>query len=228
MMTYHDETITKAPGKCVRGFLLGVSLLLTGCTGTGLVNLVPFNRSDFRQDEPLIAEIPIHEAYWWRGDEGELNLALAYRVKSVFGRARSGHWLMSMVLDDWPAGKERLYRVGPRHVRIVQSIGGNHRRARSLSGIVVIRVESDDRLSGRFHMSVLQQKFGLLTGWTARFAHAPQIAIGRFTAIRDRDAGQAILEQTEADNFGRPEANVPRQHEIQTRPALQPTTRPQL
>lgn len=226
MMTYHDEIITKALGNCVRGFLLLVSLLLTGCTGTGVVNLVPFNRSDFPQDEPLIAEIPVNEAYWWRGEEGQLNVALAYRVKSIFGRARSGHWLMSMVLDGWPAGKERLYRVGPRAVRIVQSMGGHHRRARSLSGIVVIRVEDGDRLSGRFHVSVLQQKFGLLTGWTARFAHAPQIVIGRFAAIRDPDAGQAVREQTEADDFGRGEANTPRRIHRQTRPASRPTTRP--
>jgi hypothetical protein len=227
MMIEHNDTITKAPGTLARGFLLLVFGLLTGCTGSGVVNLVPFNRADFPQDEPLIAEIPIHEAYWWRGDEGELNLALAYRVKSIFGRSRSGHWLMSMVLDGWPAGKERLYRVGPSAVRILQSVGGSHRRARSLSGIAVIRVESGNRLSGRFHVSVLQQKFGLLTGWTSRFAHAPQIVIGRFKAVEDREAGRAILEQTEAEDFGRPEAATPRRIHLQTRPASRPATRPE-
>lgn len=227
-MTHKYQTHTKAPGPLARGFVLLTLICLTGCTGSGVVNLVPFNRADFRQDEPLISEVPIHEAYWWRGDEGELNLALAYRVKSIFGRARSGHWLMSIVLDGSPAGKERLYRVGPRAVRILQSVGGDHRRARSLSGIAVIRVEDGDRLSGRFHFSVLQQKFGLLTGWTARFAHAPQIVIGRFTAVHNPEAGQAVLEQTEADDFGRPEPNVPRRLEIQTRPASPPPTSPQL
>jgi hypothetical protein len=203
-------------------------LLAIGCTGSGVVNIVPFNRTDFREDEPLVAEIPVQEAYWWRGDEEQLNFALACHVDSILGPAYSGQWLMSMVLEGSPAGKERLYRLGPQSVRMIQSRGGDHRRARSLSGVAVIRVEDGDRFSGRFHVSVLQQTFGLLTGWSARSAQAPQIVIGRFAAFEDAQAGQAILDETECDGFGRTELGVRRRLQADTQPASRPASAPSI
>jgi hypothetical protein len=206
--------------------LLWAAVLLTGCTGSGVVNIVPFNRTDFRQDEPLVAEIPLQEAYWWRGDEGELNLALACRVESILGPAYSGQWLMSMTLEGMPAGTERLYRLNSQSVRMIQSRGGDHRRARSLTGVAVIRIESGRRLSGRFHISVLEQKFGLLSGWSARSAQAPQIVIGRFYAVNNADAGQVILDETESDGFGREPLGTARRLRAQTRPASRPASAP--
>lgn len=185
-------------------------LWLAGCTGSGRVHVLPPMRSDLPPDQPLIATVPITEAYYWMGERGEVNVALAYQAKSLLGKPFDVQWLMSIVLDEAPAGSEKLYQVRDRAVRMAYTRGTEHRRGQSLHGTVVIESLRDGRLRGRFHLWMRQQQFVFLTGWTPEMNRAPlEIMVGEFEAVQDSLKGVRILTLTEADGMGRPPPGTP-------------------
>lgn len=188
---------------------LGIGLLV-GCTGGGAVYTVPLMRSDFQPGEPPISAVAVPEAYYWTGDDGTLNVALRYQARSLLGHAFDTEWLMSIVLDAPPAGSAKLYPLTSRDIRMVQSHGGDHRRARSVRGVVVIEAPKEGQLNGQFHAWVRQQRFGVLTGWAPPINRAPMLIMaGRFQAVAHAERGREILTRTEADGFDRPPAGAP-------------------
>jgi len=192
-----------------------------GCGGGGVVHTVPLIRIDIQPGEPPISSIPLTESYYWTDEDGGLNIALGHRARSMLGKTFDAEWLMSIVLEALPAGSEALYRLRTREIRMVQSHGGDHRRGRSVRGVVVIEAPRDGRLSGRFHAWVSRQRFGVLTGWAPRINRAPvTIMTGRFEAVLDPVRGQRILARTEADGFDRPPAGS------ETRRPVPTTTQP--
>jgi len=186
--------------------LAGLSLL-AGCTGRATVHTVPFMRKQFAPNEMLVHTVNPNEAYYWLDDDGKLNVVLKYKQGSLLGPAFEIEWLMSMVLEGLPAGSERLYELRRPAVRIVQSRGGDHRRSQSLRGIAVIYAPQGGRLKGRFHVTIQQQQFHVLQGWSRG---GLMVSVGEFEAVENAIAGQEILKLTEADGFERrAEPSVP-------------------
>lgn len=184
-----------------------------GCTGGGQVKIVPLVRRDFPPDEPLIGEITLREAFHWMEDDGSLNFALGHERSELLG---GGAWLMSIVLESPPAGRQRLYRAGDREVRTVQSQVGAHGRSQSMTGVVVIESAGGDRYRGRFHVWVRQQLFSVLSGWTPRLSHAPiQVLVGEFESVANAERGRAIRDRTESDGMERDAPDEDQEPEIE-------------
>ncbi len=183
--------------------LPAAGLAAAGCS-VGQVQIVPWTREDIRPRERLIASIEPREAWYWQGPDGKLNIVLARRDRSIFNSNLDFTWVMSFVLEDMPAGSEKLYRVNPRTVRQCQSFAGNHRRAQSSSGVAVIERSADNRLKGRFHIWIRQQQFSVLSGWGPVLPRAPvAIAVGHFEATLNPGKGGPLLDLTEANGFDR-------------------------
>jgi len=181
---------------------LGVAWL-AGCGGSGSVHVMPFERRDFPPTEPPAEVIPATEAYWWReGDE--LNVALRREALCLAGPSCERELLLSLVVEGMPAGRERLYPLQRDALRERSSDRGAHRRSASLNGVAVIAAPQGGRLKGRFHVSVRQQQFTILTGWTPRLARAPlAVMAGTFEAVHDPRRGRKIRARVEADEFDR-------------------------
>jgi len=208
--------------------LLGVAAI-SGCTGHGTVYGVPFMRRDFPPTEPPAQVVQAGEAYYWIDGQKRLNVALRRHVPSLLGKAFEYDWLMSLVLEDLPAGSEKLYYLGMDSVRQLASYGGAHQRSTSLTGIAVIHAPSRWELRGRFHATVRQQQFTVLTGWAPDLGRAPMIVqAGTFEAVHDPESGKAIRDRTEADGFARGiHGGVTTRplyifYPVQTQPASQP------
>jgi len=160
-------------------------------------------RADFTEREPLVREISADQAYYWV-ENGELNVALRYSRSSILGPAFQYDWEMSLVLDGLPAGSSRLYELRPDSVRIVQTAGPDQRRSRTWTGVAVVKAPRDNRLEGRFHVNVRQQRFTALGGWQPPSLRAPMmIVVGRFEAVENAEAGRIIRRETEAAGFTR-------------------------
>jgi hypothetical protein len=162
-------------------------------------------RSDFQAGEPLIGSVPIHEAYYWLGEDGSLHIALRHYSRSLLNEVFDAEWLMSIVLDGLPAGSQKLYRIRAREIRMARSHRGDHRRGQSVTGIVVVEAPRGGVLKGRFHAWVRQQQFRVLTGWAPEIHRAPmQVMVGEFEAVQNATRGQEILSETESEGLERP------------------------
>jgi len=194
-------------------------IVAAGCSGGGVVHTLPLRRTDFQPGERPITSVPITQAYYWTDEDGTLNIGLGYRARSLLGKAYDAEWFLSLVLDGLPAGSERLYKLGKREIRTVQSHGGDHRRGSSGDGVAVIEAPRGGRLKGRFQAWIRQQRFSVLAGWSSR---APALIMaGEFEAVLNPVKGRQILARTEEDGFGRPPADGPT-----TRPASGAPVRP--
>jgi hypothetical protein len=215
-------SIRSRPFRRLRLIAMAILPGVVGCAGSGLVQMVPGMRSDIPPDEPLIGSVQAREAWYWKGEKGDLNIVLARRQRSPLNAALDSNWVMSIVLEDLPAGRERLYRVGTPTFRVVQSYGVDRRRARSLGGVVVIERAGENRIRGRFHVLLSQQQFTVLNGWSPPLLRAPVfVTVGRFEAVLAPDKGTPLLKQTEADGFDRASDLLPA-----TRPMRRIASRP--
>jgi hypothetical protein len=202
--------------------------VLAGCTGSGQVQMVPWMRSDIRPGEPLIGLIQAREAWYWPDEKGGLNIVLARRQRSLMDPMLDFNWVISIVLEDLPAGREKLYRAGPQTFRMTQSYGVDRRRGRSLAGVVVIERAGKNRIRGRFHVLMGQQQFTLLSGWSPPLNRAPlSVVVGQFEAVLDAAKGQPLLKETEADGLDRtvqqpPITRLPSTRRSQSAPASAP------
>lgn len=175
-----------------------------GCSGSATVHSMPFLRHDFSATESPAHKIDIDEAYYWVDEQERLNVALRRYVPSLLGKAHEYDWRLSLVLEDLPAGSEKLYRLGADSVRLLISHGGSHARGSSLMGVAVVHAPRNDLLRGRFHVDLRQQAFTVLTGWAPPLGRAPLVVMaGPFEAIHDPVRGRAIRDRTEADGMER-------------------------
>jgi len=175
---------------------------MAGCSA-GRVHLVPFSRSDLAEGEPPLTTLDIREACWWTEADGSLVVVLHHPPGPPSPSAPRNAWAMCIRLDGPPAGRERLYPLGPREVRMVLSSGIDRRRAASFAGCVVLTAAGGDRLRGRFHVNLRQQAFGVLTGWSPEPPKSSLlIAAGDFTALRDEGRGRPWLEYVRDQGFG--------------------------
>ncbi len=202
-----------------------------GCTGSATIHTMPLLRQDFPATEPPAVTIRPDQAYYWIDEQERLNIALRWHVPSLLGSMYEYDWETSLVLEGMPAGSERLYRLGADALRMSVSHGPVHFRGISFTGVAVIHAPSNGVLRGRFHATVRQQQFNVLTGWSPPLPRSPlHVMAGTFDAVNDPVRGKAIRERTEADGltrwFGQDDPTSRAVHPlyaIQTRPATTQT-----
>jgi len=181
----------------LRGFLL---LAFTGCTGTGSVHMVSLATRKINPAEPLVITVKPGECYYWRDERDRLCLALREFRGSLFSRVLERETLISFVLGEPPAATSREYPVNTSTFRWRRRGGLTHLRAGSLNGVVAVWDYGKRTLRGRFRLTIRQQSYSVLTGWSG---DARYIVVGEFQAVRDAERGQAILKRTEEDAMQR-------------------------
>jgi hypothetical protein len=174
-------------------------------------------RKDLPPGQPLIQTIPVSEAYYWVDEDGTLKIALKYQRESLLSDLLEVTSRTSLVLDGLPAGREKLYKLRRNDLMWTLSGGGSHQRLRSLKGVAVIEGSKRDRIEGRLHATIHQQKFTVLSGWKSS---GLLTVVGDFAAVRNKAKGTEIFDAVESEDFNR-ETSVRRGLRTYRRP-LQP------
>ncbi len=178
-----------------RAFMITILACLGGCGGSATVQLIPLNTRTMAPDTPLEYRFKINSCVWWVDDDDRINMAFRFDKLSPLGNLTRDALEISLVLDEMPAGTGREYRVNRHTVRGLWHRSALHLRLRSLTGIVVLDVMPNERLTGQFRFNCSARKFEVLTGWRRQSAVLVQ---GSFTAVHDPLTGPAVRERTEA------------------------------
>ena len=174
-----------------------------GCAGHASVHVASLDARKLTATEPLVVRFHPDECYFWVNERGELCVAMRSKKTSLLGRRFARDFVMSLVLDETPAGPARQYAVGRRVMRARVSAGYAHSRSASLSGVVLLWNYGGDKLRGRFRITAKQQAYSVLTGWKG---DQRVLFVGEFMALSNRNAGEKILLHTEEDGMERPAA----------------------
>lgn len=189
-----------APRRAAYGILLAALAVLpvSGCGG-GKVQLISL---DYRSiDPPGVSpvEIALDGCYWWTDEHGQLWVAMsAGRQPSL--RTEPLSFKLSLALPRPPAGDGRDYPVTERTLRAVARIGPLEGRFCSVTGIVAIYRESDQRLRGVMRALVTREVAQLLGGWSKP---TRLLMLAQFDAVHDPDAGRPVVEASESSGWGR-------------------------
>jgi hypothetical protein len=177
--------------------------LLSGCAGHAKVHTITLGSRKISTTRPLIVHFNPDKCYYWVDDKGRLCVAMRKNDWSPLGELFSREYVLSLVLDEPPAGSARNYRAERRTLRTRRRAGYTHTRSRSLGGIVAVWDYGRRTLKGRFRITALRQSYLVVTGWRN---DARVFVIGEFTAVPDREKGEAILARTEEGPMARPPA----------------------
>jgi hypothetical protein len=174
---------------------------LAGCTGHASVHVVPFDNQRLSFTSPLVVQFRPDECYWSVNENGELCIAMRARRRSLLGRRYDREFVLSLVLDEKPAGPARHYRVARRTARARHDAGLSHTRAASLAGRAAVWNFGQARIDGRFRFTARRQSFSALKGWGG---NRTVLFVGEFTALPDRGESATIMARTEEDALARP------------------------
>jgi hypothetical protein len=207
--------------RCVALALAGLGLL-AGCQGSGQVQIAALNFQAIDPPEgppPRFWQLDLDRCYWWTDEVGHVWVALERDQRSLL-LGEMGHlrFQLSLALGEPPAGRARDYRISRREMRVTARFGPAQSRWVSMSGIVALYREPQDRLRGSFRLDVSREVQQLLGGWgnAARY-----LMMGTFTAVHDEVAGRRIAADTESLGLeGEPPATQP-----VSQPASQPASR---
>lgn len=164
-----------------------------GCAGRASLHTVPLNTRKLSTSEPLVHRVDPRECYYWINDAEKLCVAMRFRNRSLFGKALSRDMVLSLVLEEPPAGPARSYSATRRTLRAVDHAGFTHLRTASLAGMVTVWKERR-ALCGRFRLAVKQQSWSVLSGWSG---DNRLMLVGEFHAVANCARGEALLVQTE-------------------------------
>ncbi len=179
-------------GSCVLALLSAV--VLSGCAAPGTLDIIKLGNKRIRTSGPLMQNVRVDECYHWLDDDGRLCVAMRAFKPSLRGKEYEVEYLLSLVLEEPPAGSARFYQVNRRTLRARRDAGYTHTRSASLMGVVGIWDYADGSLEGRLRITTLQQSYLVLTGWRSV---AQLLLVGEFTSRLDREKGEAILARTE-------------------------------
>lgn len=179
---------------------------LLGCTPAGRVNIGSLNLTRIRSSEKLIETIVPEDCYFWIGDQGECCIAMTMKHDSWRGEMYRHEFELSLVLEGTPAGSTRMYPMSRRSIRGTHRKGAMLLRFASTGGVAAVWNFKERTLSGRFRCIGLQQSFFVLTGWSTS---RPIFCEGEFTAVYDREKGEAIRDRTEEGSMKRLSGMVP-------------------
>jgi hypothetical protein len=188
----------------IRGFLLLLLAVLSGCAGSAEVRFVSLQPQEIDPPTTQVYSFPAQECYWWTDDAGDLTLAWRCVRHNVFmGKYGTVDFQMSLVLDKPPAGSGRNYKVGGRETRSLFVSAFEGLRLVSGSGIVGVNVRGDDTLTGSFRIWMTPR------AEIHVFSFLPQdpgglLCFGKFRAVKDEKRGQAIRAYCEANGWSRP------------------------
>lgn len=183
-----------------------LTVILAGCSGHARVTLVPMNTRQLTPKVPLEFNFPAQKCYWWTTSDGNLILALHYHNLSLAGDWTRDSFELSLLCDGPPPDTDHQYSATRDTVRGLWHRSAYHLRMRTRNGVIALRRQSDDVLSGRFRLLCTSEAFGVLTGWERQ---SQVLLQGEFTAVRNESRGRPVLERTEADHpRGRPQANI--------------------
>jgi hypothetical protein len=193
------STSPRRAAASVRVLLAALAALLSAGCGGGKVQLISL---DYRSiDPPGVSpvEIVLDGCYWWTDEQGQLWVAMsAGRQPSL--RAEPLSFKLSLALPRPPAGDGRDYSVTDRTLRAVARIGPLEGRFCSVTGIVAIYRESDQRLRGAMRALVTREVAQLLGGWSKP---TRLLMLAQFEAVHDPASGQPIVEASESHGWDR-------------------------
>ena len=182
------------------GCAFALALSLAGCSGRALVHTIPLGTQKINTEGPLLLRESLHECYYWVNDKRELCIAMRTFHRSLFGKLLEREFVMSLVAPGTPAAESRDYKVDRSTARVFSRFGIYPQRGGSQSGILTVWDFGRGRLKGRFRFNARQQTYSVLTGWSAATV---SMYVGEFTAVENRQRGEAILKQTEEAGLGR-------------------------
>jgi hypothetical protein len=180
--------------------LAGLGLLAAGCHGQARLELAAI---DYRSIDPPAARIvrlSPSRCYWWTDEQGRVWIAMQYERRTLLGRLGHLQFQLSLLLEQPPAGKARNYNVDNCTLRAVARAGPTEGRFTSVTGIVALYREPNDRFRGSLRILADRQASRLLGGWgkSARF-----LILGSFTAVHDEQRGREIADLTESRGWER-------------------------
>jgi hypothetical protein len=207
---------------CVALALAGLCLL-AGCQGSGQVQIAALNFRAIDPPPPRFWQLDQDRCYWWTDEDGHVWVAMERDQRSlVLGEMGRLRFQISLALGEPPAGKTREYLLSRRELRAAIRFGPMQSRWTSLSGILALYRESQDRLRGSFRLDVACEVQQLLGGWGNASRY---VMMGTFTAVHDEIAGRRIAADTESLGLERePLASQPVSQPA-ARPASQPASR---
>jgi hypothetical protein len=163
--------------------------------------MVPMNNATIDPQAPLIVDLSASECYFWIDEAAQqLRIAMTHRERDWLGGGDAHALDVSLVLDGLPANKARDYRVNRRTLRGTVSEDRQHARFASQRGIAAIWVDDPTHLHGRLRVHTKYQRYSLLFGW---HDSQPVLLLGEFTAVRDQQRCEAILDRTEQGGMAR-------------------------
>ncbi|TWT46103.1 hypothetical protein RAS1_25500 [Phycisphaerae bacterium RAS1] len=173
---------------------------LSGCAGTGRIELASLDFTSIDPPDPRIAKLDLSECYWWTDDDGRVWVALRRCFRSPFNDLLNFQFHMTLRFEKPPTGKARNYLVSRDELRAAVRIGPLESRFVSRTGIAALYRIDGGRVRGSLRMQVLREVSRLLGGWSKPSAY---LLLGSFTAVPDRAAGEQIRAATEADGWER-------------------------
>lgn len=183
-----------------RVLLLG--LLLTGCSGRGMIEFASLEFASIEPPPPRVQRVEFDRAYWMTDEtDATLRVALEKDAPSLLGEI--GHVVIqiSLRLEKLPAGASRQYRLGPDELRGRIRVGAAESRLVSAGGIAAIDKLAGDRIRGVLRVITTRRVLQMLGGW----GRGPRaLLLGEFEALHDPGRCREIYAATEADDFGRP------------------------
>ena len=125
---------------------------------------------------------------------------MEYQRRSLLGRYGRFVLKMSLVLDQLPSGRERLYQLDQRSFRAVARGGLTESRFTAATGVVALSRQSEQRLRGSFRLPARKQTSRWFGGWRRPTNYLMQ---GTFSAVYDQKRGFPIVAATESQGWDR-------------------------
>jgi len=203
--------------RCNVGLIIGLIpffSFVAGCTGTAHVCVAALDYQAIDPPAgapPQFTQLDMDRCYWWTDENGHVWVAMECQRPSLLIPEWRFRFLLSLALDQPPAGRARDYRLGQREVRGIARFGPSQSRFESVRGIVALYRERGGEFRGSFRMEVAREVQQLLGGWSRP---ARYLMMGTFTAVADEARGRQIAAEAEALSPQRP------------MPGSQPATQP--
>jgi hypothetical protein len=178
--------------------------LFGGCAGTGRVCVAALNYQGIDPPAgapPKVTYLDMDRCYWWTDEDGHVRVAMECQRPSLLLPEWRFRFLLSLALDQPPAGRARDYHLGGRELRGVVRFGPSQGRFESVRGIVALYRERGNQFRGSFRMEVAREVQQLLGGWSRP---ARYLMMGTFTAVADEAQGRQIAGEAEALGPQRP------------------------
>jgi hypothetical protein len=191
------------------------AFLLFGCSGRGTMQFVSLNMADIDPPPTKVWKFDAQESSWWIDDDGELNLTLMHRQRSlILGKLGHVDLGLSLVFNEPPAGRARNYKIAQREGRVLYRSALANQRFVPFTGIVSVIFSDGGVVRGSFRLwmaPVAEVSF------LSFLPHRPGnlLCFGTFEAVHDARRGKRVRQFCESGGHTRTARSKP----ATTRPA---------